>query len=214
LGNAKYLDYAKDINDSGVHLLGIISDILDLSKIESGKTELREENVDVMQALGSCVTLVRERAEEAGVSVKYDAPSGMPILYADQLKFKQILINLLSNAINFTAAGGRVTMSVRQSMNDGFVIQVADTGIGIAPEDIPKALAPFQQIDGANSRKNNGTGIGLSLTKALIELHGGSLDIESQVGIGTTATVRFPAERSVTESAIAPMSEERAHAQQ
>ena len=118
--------------------------------------------------------------------------------HADEHKLKQIIINLLSNAIKFTPAGGKVTIGIWCHPDDGFVFQVADTGIGIALDDIPKALAPFSQIDGDFNRKYEGTGLGLPLTKALAELHGGSLDLQSAVGVGTTVTVRFPAERNVS----------------
>ncbi len=172
-----------------------------MSKIEAGKTELHEENVDVLRILQSCLTLVKERAGEAGVEIKCDAASNLPALYADERKLKQILINLLSNAIKFTPSGGRVVIRIWCHSDDGYVFQVADTGIGIALEDIAKALAPFQQIDSDLNRKYEGTGLGLPLTKALVELHGGSLDLQSEVGVGTTVTVRFPAERIVSETA-------------
>jgi PAS domain S-box-containing protein len=207
IGNPKYLEYAKDINESGTHLLGIISDILDLSKIESGKTELHERYVHVTKTLESCLTLVKERAQDANVGIKYDTSPDMPELYVDELKFKQILINILSNAINFTPTGGTITMNIQHCKNSGFAIQIIDTGIGIAPEDIPRALTPFQQIDSGLNGKNQGTGLGLPLSKILVELHGGSLDIKSEVGIGTTVTVRFPAERVAPESASVSMAE-------
>ena len=206
VGNSKYLEYANDINDSSIHLLGIISDILDLSKIESGKTELREEIIDVNKTLSSCIGLFRERAGGGGVSLIYNAASDPPALYADELKFKQILINLLSNAIDFTPSGGTITIGTQLNLENGFAIQITDTGIGIAPEDIPKALAPFQQIKSDLDRSNRGTGLGLSLTKSLTELHGGSLDIQSEVGMGTTVTVHFPAEQIMTESVKPPTS--------
>ena len=125
----------------------------------------------------------------------------LPQLYADQRKLKQILINLLSNAIKFTLAGGKVTIRAWSSPDDGYVFQVSDTGIGIALEDIPKVLAPFQQIDSDLNRKYGGTGLGFPLTQALVELHGGTLDLQSEVDIGTTVTVRFPAERIVSAAA-------------
>lgn len=121
----------------------------------------------------------------------------VPMLRADKLKLKQILINLLSNAIKFTDPGGKVTLKAWCSMDGGYVFQVVDTGIGIALEDIPKALAPFQQIDNRPNRKHRGTGLGLPLSKSLVEMHGGSLDLQSHVGVGTTVTIRFPAERIV-----------------
>ena len=195
IGNPKYLGYVRDINASGVHLLALINDILDLSKIEAGKDELHEEHVDVTRVLGSCLTLVRERAGAGGVRIECDTAPDLPPLYADERKLKQILINLLSNAIKFTAAGGKVTVKIWPEPENGYVFQVADTGIGIALDDIPKALAPFSQIDSDLDRKYEGTGLGLPLTKALVELHGGSLDLQSAVDVGTTVTVRFPAER-------------------
>ena len=201
VGNPKYLGYAQDINTSGSHLLEIINDILDLSKIEAGKIELYEENVDVSKVLVSCLTLVNERAEEAGIEIECDAASNLPALYADERKIKQILINLLSNAIKFMPSGGKITIRIWFRSDDGYVLQVADTGIGIALTDIPKALAPFQQVDSALNRKYEGTGLGLPLTKALVELHGGSLGLQSELGIGTTVTVRFPAERVASEAA-------------
>ena len=198
VGNPKYLEYANDINGSSVHLLGIISDILDLSKVQSGKTELQEENVDVVKTLESCLKLVKERAEEAGITFnRHPAQNGL-VLYADEFKLKQVLINLLSNAIDFTPTGGTIATKIDRSLDGGLAIQIADTGIGMAPEDIPKALAPFQQIKNDLNRGNRGTGLGLSLTKSLTELHGGSLDIQSEIGVGTTVTVQFPAERVVS----------------
>ena len=163
-----------------------------------GKT-LEEANVEVSRAIGSCLTLVKERAKDAGVEIAHDTPSSLPALYADERKFKQILINLLSNAIKFTPSGGMITTRIWYHLDDGYLLQVADTGIGIALADIPKALSPFQQVDSDLNRKYDGTGLGLPLTKALAELHGGSLDLQSEVGVGTRVTVRFPGERVVAE---------------
>ena len=201
VGNPKYLDYVKDINASGVHLLDLINDILDLSKIEAGKAELYEENVDVLKTLKSCLTLVRERAVEGGVVIDFIAGSNLPAFYSDERKLKQILINLLSNAIKFTPSGGKVTIRLWSHPDDGYVFRIADTGIGIAPEDIPKALAPFSQIDSALNRAYEGSGLGLPLTQALVELHGGSLDLQSEINVGTTVTVRFPAARIISAAA-------------
>ena len=156
---------------------------------------MHEENVDVPRTLKSCLTLIKERAEAGGVAIESDAASDLPALYADERKLKQILINLLSNAVKFTPSGGKVVIRIWSHSDDGYVFQIADTGIGIALHDIPKALAPFSQIDGDLNRKYEGTGLGLSLTKSLVELHGGSLNLQSEVDIGTTVTVRFPAKR-------------------
>ncbi len=201
VGNPKYLEYVMDINASGTHLLELINDILDLSKIDAGKGELHEETIDVPKAVRSCLLLVEERAEKAEVNLESDVADGLPPLYADERKLKQILINLLSNAVKFTPAGGTVTMKTWSSSDAGYVFQVADTGIGIAAEDTHKALAPFTQIDSDLSRKYEGTGLGLPLAKALTELHGGSLDLQSEVGVGTTITVRFSAERIMSDAA-------------
>jgi len=197
LGNPKYEEYAKDINDSGRHLLELIQDILDLARIEAGKLELDEEDIDVARAIRSCMVLVKERASNGGVKLRTDLPDGLPALHADKRKLKQILVNLLSNAVKFTPAGGEVTLKIWSRPDSGYVFQVIDTGIGIALADIPAALSPFGQVDSALSRKFAGTGLGLPLTKSLVEMHGGSLDLQSEEGAGTTVTVRFPKERIV-----------------
>ncbi|MGO1117776.1 ATP-binding protein [Rhodovibrionaceae bacterium A322] len=196
VGDSKYLEYAKDINDSSVHLLGIISDILDLSKLEAGKVDLVEEEVDVTAALSSCLTLVEERAREADVRLVQDLQEDLSKLKCDLQKLKQILINLLTNAIKFTEGPGLVTVRVWQSDEQGFCISVEDTGIGIRAEDIPRALAPFEQVTNVPTNLNQkGTGLGLSVTKTLVELHGGQLSIESSVGKGTAVSISFPTSR-------------------
>ena len=195
IGNDKYAEYAGDIKSAGTHLLAVINDILDLSKIESGKTELHEEVVDTTHVLASCLTLIKERAQVAGVAIACEPAPDLPALHGDERKLKQILVNLLSNAVKFTPKGGQVTVRAWFRAGGGFVFQVSDTGVGIAPEDIPKALAPFHQVDSALNRKYEGTGLGLPLTKSLVELHGGSLDLQSEVGVGTTVTLRFRAWR-------------------
>jgi len=201
IGVSRYKGYVDDIHISGNHLLELINDILDLSKVEAGKLELIEEDIDVCRVVSACLTLVRERAGEAGVVLDKRLPDRLPRLHADERKLKQVLLNLLSNAIKFTPKGGRVMLRVHADPGEGFVFTVDDTGIGIASEDMPKVLAPFGQVDSALSRKYEGTGLGLPLTKALIELHGGSLDLESTLGAGTTITARFPHSRIVVTSA-------------
>jgi PAS domain S-box-containing protein len=201
VGSPKYLEYVDDINQAGRHLLKIINDILDLSKIEAGKVDLLEESVNVSGVVRSCLLLVKERAATAGVDLEQNVPGDLVPLYADERMLKQILINLLSNAIKFTPAGGTVEIRVWSRPDAGYVFQVIDTGIGIALEDIPTALTPFKQIDGALNRNFDGTGLGLPLSKSLVELHGGSLDLQSEVGAGTTVTARFPAERIASEAA-------------
>jgi signal transduction histidine kinase len=197
VGSVEYREYAGDIHGSGQHLLDLINDILDLSKIESGVQELFEDDIEVPKVAETVLRLVRQRAKEREVELELDLPDGLPLLNADERKVKQILANLLTNAVKFTDSGGTVTLRAWCRADSGFVIQVADTGIGIAPDDIPKALAKFAQVDSDLNRKFEGTGLGLPLTKALVELHGGCLDLQSQVGVGTTVTVRFPAARIV-----------------
>jgi PAS domain S-box-containing protein len=201
VGSAKYLEYVKDINNSGMHLLSLINDILDLSKIEAGEVELHEENVDVSGVIRSSLNMVRERAEDGEVEIEHDLAPNLVALRANERHLNQILINLLSNAIKFTPARGKVTISAWYRLDSGYVFQIADTGIGIALDDIRKVLTPFGQVESAHTRKYHGTGLGLPLTKSLVELHGGSMDLQSEVGVGTTVTVRFPAERIVLQAA-------------
>jgi signal transduction histidine kinase len=192
----KLLEYAGHINDSGRHLLAVLNDILDLSKVEAGKLELYEEEVDVAAIVHSCVAPMRQRADRGNVALVIDVPPGLPMLWADPRKLKQVLLNLLSNAIKFTTPGGRVTTRVSQGPSGAISIAVADTGIGIAAKDIPIALAPFSQVDSAFNRKFEGTGLGLPLAKALVELHQGQFDLQSQPGVGTTIRIGFPAART------------------
>ncbi|MEE8534485.1 MAG: HAMP domain-containing sensor histidine kinase, partial [Kiloniellales bacterium] len=196
-GNDKYSGYARDIHISGQHLLSLINDILDLSKVESGVEELYEEDIEVAEIVRSVLRLVKQRADAGRVGLEVEMNDDIPLLHADARKVKQTLVNLLTNAIKFTDPGGEVTLKAWCRDDSGFVFQVVDTGIGIKPEDIPKALSQFGQIDGDLNRKYDGTGLGLPLTKSLVELHGGSLDLQSQVGVGTVVTVRFPAARIV-----------------
>ncbi len=198
IGNIKYHDYAADIHKSGQHLLELINDILDLSKVESGTDSVNEEAVVVSEVVDSALGLVRHRAEENSVRLELDLPDRLPRLRADERKLKQMLVNLLSNAIKFTEAGGEVTMRISCAAEQGCTFEIIDTGIGIHPADIPKALSQFGQVGRDLEQAREGTGLGLPLTKALIELHGGTLDLHSVVGKGTTVTLWFPAERIVT----------------
>ncbi len=197
VGCAKYREYAEDIRQSGHHLLAIISDVLDLSRIEAGTTELQEEVVDVHDAVQACLLLVRPKAESGEVTIRQTLATDLPALRVELVKLKQILLNVLSNAVKFTHPGGEVAIKVWCHPADGLLFQISDTGIGIALEDIPTALARFGQVEKQRHRKHEGTGIGLPLSKSLTELHGGSLDLQSTPGEGTTVTVRFPAERIV-----------------
>ncbi len=195
IGNPRYLEYAEDVVESGHHLLSVINDILDVSKAEAGKLQLVEQLVDVAKVVNSARRIVEERAERAVVALLMDIPADLPPLYADERKLKQIVLNLLSNAIKFTPQGGEVAVAARIEDNGDMTISVTDTGIGIAEEDIPKALSAFGQVDSSLSRKFQGTGLGLPLCRSLVELHGGSLTLESKVGEGTRVSCRFPRTR-------------------
>ena len=197
VGSTKYRDYATDIHDSGLHLLELINEVLDYSKIEAGAAELQEEIVDVSDIVDSVIRMIGDRATKQGVELIVVAEDNLPKLRADAKKIRQILLNLLTNAIKFTQKGGMVTVTIWARSGSGYVLQVADTGIGISLADIPKALGVFGQVDSSFSRQHEGTGLGLPLTKSLAELHGGSLDLQSQPGVGTTVTIRLPAERLV-----------------
>jgi signal transduction histidine kinase len=197
VGSLKYRGYAEDINVSGQHLLDLINDILDLAKIESGTEELHEAPIEVPQAARSVLNLVKQRAEKGGIALELDLLHNPPLLRADERKLKQILLNLMTNAIKFSRENSTVTLKARAGDKLGYLFEVVDTGIGMAPEDIPKALSRFGQIDGDLDRQQEGTGLGLPLTRTLVEMHGGSLRLRSEIGAGTTAIVRFPADRII-----------------
>jgi PAS domain S-box-containing protein len=202
VGQAQYVEYARDIYDSGALLLSLINDILDMSKIEAGKRALAEATLDVEHVVQSVMRLVTSRAKMGKLHLTIKVPKDIPSLRGEEKALKQILTNLLTNAIKFTPEGGHVTLSAGMDEFNRMSIKVEDTGIGIAPEDIPVALAPFGQIESALSRKNQGTGLGLPLTKALVELHGGVLDLQSKLGVGTVVTILFPTDRVVKKVAV------------
>ena len=199
VGCKQYQDYVGDIHEAGLLLLSLINDLLDMAKIEAGQEELSEQQVNVSKTVKSALKMVKDRAAESTISISHNVENGVPALWADQRKLHQILTNLLSNAIKFTEPGGRVSLNVWCRPDSGFVFQVTDSGIGIARADIPKALSQFGQIDSALNRKFDGSGLGLPLAKTFVELHGGSLDLQSEPGVGTTVTVRFPASRIFTD---------------
>ena len=194
--NPKYVEYLSDISAAGRHLLAIINNILDLSKIEAGQDELAEVDMVVADNIVSCLALVRGWGEEAKVRLVTELPLEPLAIRADPQKFRQILLNLVSNAIKFTPDDGTVTIRAWRDDAQGCVIQVRDNGIGMAPEDIPKALAIFGQVDSGLARQFEGTGLGLPLAKRFADLHGATLDIESTLGEGTTVTVRFDRSRT------------------
>jgi len=195
LGDPRYSEYVMDINDSGNHLLAIINDILDLAKAEAGKLTLQEEDIDLVRCLDDAMRMCRGRAVTAGVNLNFVNASESIYAHVDERLIRQIVLNLLTNAIKFTNEGGKVTLSVVAEPGHAIVIQVQDTGIGIAQEDIVRVIRPFEQVETVLSRSHGGTGLGLPLTSKLTELHGGTFDIQSEVGKGTTVIVRLPAER-------------------
>ena len=193
IGNPRYQDYIDNICDSGTHLLGLINDLLDLSKVEAGGFSLSEEVLEPATLFEVCERLMQERAEYAGQRLETHCPPDLPQFRADGMRLKQVLLNLLSNAIKYTPEGGRVTMSAGLLDDGGLELTVADTGIGISPAQLPLVMQPFRQAENAMCRGHEGTGLGLPLAKALVELHGGSLVIESEPGRGTLARIQLPA---------------------
>jgi PAS domain S-box-containing protein len=197
ISNDRYAEYIRHIASSGKHLLAITNDILDLSKVEAGRLEVHEESVDMRAAVEQCGAILREQALGQGLRYTVALPSDLPRLRADAKMVRQVALNLLSNALKFTPRGGQVTATAERDAADNLVLVVSDTGIGIAESDIATALAPFGQIDSSFNRKHAGTGLGLPLAKRLVELHGGTLTVESTVGRGTTVRAAWPAARVI-----------------
>jgi PAS domain S-box-containing protein len=198
----KYFEYAHDIFSSGRLLLGLIDDILDIAKVEAGRMELYEEAVDISWVVDEVVQLVRHNADMAKLRLAASVAEDLLAIRADERKLKQILLNLLSNSIKFTPAGGLVTLTARVNDEGDLLLEVSDTGIGIPPDMIKRALEPFGQIASPFSRGHAGTGLGLPLAKSLAELHGGSLSLASKAGHGTTVAVTVPKERFLVTTSI------------
>ena len=201
VGLNKYVDYASDIHTSGQHLLDLINDILDLSKLEVGKLELRESDVSLSGVVDYCQAQVREKAESGHVTLKTEIPKDAPHLFADERALKQVVLNFLSNAVKFTPKGGSVTTRVVFKPAEGLSLSVTDTGIGMSQADIDVALSPFGQVDSKLARQHKGTGLGLPISRSLVELHGGKLTVESELNKGTTITASFPLARVVQRAA-------------
>jgi two-component system cell cycle sensor histidine kinase PleC len=194
LGDARYKEYAQDILSSGQHLLTLINDILDMSKIEAGKMQLRIEPVSLAEVVEDAARLMRNRAEQTGLALKIDLPE-LPDIQADYRALKQVLLNLLSNSVKFTPRGGEIVIGAvieTNSVTERLRVSVRDTGIGIAREDISRLARPFEQIESQHSKTQQGTGLGLALSKSLIEMHNGVLEIESEPGGGTTVSFAIP----------------------
>ncbi len=205
LGSDRYEEYVKHIHDSGEHLLNLINDLLDLSIIEAGELQLFEEAVDMAGVVRLCSQLVHSQAARAGVTLAVTGNlEDWPKLRADATKLRQIVLNLVSNAIKFTPDGGSVTLDLRATPRGGFTIEVTDTGIGMRPEDIPAVLEPFRRLSPAHSAEYQGAGLGLPLTKALVELHGGDVEIVSTPGTGTRVTVTLPPHLAIREDSDIP----------
>jgi PAS domain S-box-containing protein len=208
-GIDRYIAYASDINRSGLHLLDIINDVLDMARIETGKIELHETAVALADSVEQVTNLLSEQIERAELSLILDIDYTVPRMRADDRAIRQILINLVSNAIKFTPPGGAITIGLRQTDDCAVRLWVGDTGIGIAREDLPKLMHPFTQIDNVYQRKHHGTGLGLMLVRSYAELHGAAITIDSELGRGTIVTMTLPAERLIP--ATASMADERAH---
>lgn len=196
MGNPRYREYAGDIASSAHHLLTLVNDLLDHSRIEAGRYELSEEALDLYEVANAALRLVEGRARDLGVNLLLDTTPRLPLLFADRRAIQQILINLLTNAVKFTPRGGRVTLRLALNAGNQLSVAVADTGIGIDAADVPRVLEPFTQIESPMSKTHQGTGLGLPIVNALTVLHGGKLSIDSEVGRGSTFTVAFPSDRS------------------
>ncbi len=198
LGDEKYLEYAMNVNHSGQHLLALINDILDISKVESGEVTLDEEVFDLEATLRSSIRMVTGQAGEPEDRIALEAVTNVGHFKGDKRIIKQVILNLLSNATKFTPAGNSIRVSIASEPSGAIKVEVADRGCGIAQEDIAKVLEPFGQVRSGSHQAHAGTGLGLSLSKMLTELHGGNLLLESELGQGTRVTLRFPAERSMS----------------
>lgn len=191
LGHHRYQEYANDIHSSGSHLLGLVNQLLDLSRIEAGRYELECEPQDVAALIRNSARLVAKQIEDAGLELICELPAEAPALVADQQAVRQILVNLLSNAVKFTPNGGEIRVCTTQE-EDWLSITVADTGIGIPAEKMSGLMRPFERVDNDLNRQTEGTGLGLAISRSLAEMHGGTLDLTSVLGSGTTAVLRLP----------------------
>lgn len=195
LGRPEYMDYARDIHESGKRLLTVINEILDVSRIEVGERKLNEGVVDVPKTIKACLDLLDTKITSGSLTVENGLSSGVPRLIGETHAVKQMFMNLLSNAVKFTPPKGRISLSQEIDTQGQLRISITDTGVGLSEDEVAKVMAPFAQLNAELSRENSGTGLGLTLVTSLMELHGGSLEMVSQKGIGTTATLVFPAKR-------------------
>lgn len=199
----QYREYGGFIHDAGNHLLGLVNNVLDLSKIEAGHMELSDDTVDVTQLLDECCTLIEPLVKAGELDLLDNKDSDLPPVFADRMRLKQIILNLMSNAVKFTPPGGAVTIGAKLDNQQNLLLEVSDTGCGMPAHEIERAQEAFQRLEGAHTRRVEGTGLGLFLVKRLAELHGGMLSLASEIGKGTTARVLLPADRVIMQEVAA-----------
>ena len=198
LPDSEIVEYATLINDAAGHLLSVINDILDISKIQSGRYTLDTSEVNIEEVLLGCVAAFRAAAEPAGVSMEVSAAYDLPVARGDVAKLRQIFTNIISNAVKFTPPGGKVTIEALRTSAGGAAVLIRDTGVGMTREEINVAMTPFGQVDGGRARWREGAGLGLPIAKALVQLHGGSIEIRSEKGAGAEVMISLPAASAVT----------------
>jgi two-component system cell cycle sensor histidine kinase PleC len=196
LTTAEVVDYANLIHDAAGHLLAVINNILDISKIQSGKCALDARELNLAEVVSASASSFRLMAQSAGLKLVEDVAPDVPIVFGDSVKLRQVFTNLISNALKFTRSGGSVTIKVARAVHGGATIQVNDTGVGMSEEDVAVALTPFGQVDATHARWREGTGLGLPIAQALVQLHGGDLTIRSRKDVGTEVTVLLPLPRA------------------
>jgi signal transduction histidine kinase len=201
LPNAEYVTYSRFIHEGAQHLLATIKEILDFSKMQTGAMALEDDAIELPPAIETCLQVFDDQLRAKGLSLDVDIAASLPRLRADEGRFRQILIGLLSNAVKFSSEGGRIRVAAKLDASGAVVLAVSDTGIGMSAADIPKAISPFAQLDDSFAKRYSGIGLGLPLAKGLVESHDGTLTVESEPGRGTTVTVRFPPERTVPAAA-------------
>ena len=197
LPDSEIVQYARLINDAADHLLAVINDILDISKMQSGRSTLDSREIMLDEVLEAIIATFKLQSTESQIKLTCDVPPDLPPIRGDEVKLRQIFTNIISNALKFTRSGGAVTIDACQSDDGGLRIIVADTGIGMTADEIHVALTPFGQVDGSRARWREGTGLGLPIARALVELHGGWLEITSEPSMGTTVTVTLPSRHDV-----------------
>lgn len=198
LPESEIVEYAQLINDSAAHLLSVINDILDISKMQSGRYTLDAREIHLDEVIQAVVAALRSMAEEAAVTIEINIPADLPPVRGDIAKLRQVFTNLISNAIKFTLASGKVNVESVRLADGGVLVIVRDTGIGMTEEELKVALTPFGQVDGGKTRWREGTGLGLPIAKALVELHGGEIEVHSVKGKGTEVAVILPSRHLVS----------------